>query len=230
MTGLAELVFDTADLRRFAGRLERAVLEVARDTVRDEARSLERQYENAFEAAGAGKLSRAWASAVFPKTGLSEAPTGTVFPKGKARTRGAVQAFAGGARIKSRSGDLLAIPLRAAGRRFAGRGKVPLSPREWEQRTGLELYPVKLKGKLYLATDGIAGRKTGRVAVAATQRRLAQGRAVKRLLIFILLPPFDFAQRVNLDGLNAAAQASLPRTFLNRFQARVDALEGAGGA
>ena len=227
--GFTSLVFDNAELRAFRDRAARAFLVTARDALATTGRDIEKQLEAATEAAGLGRLARAWQSTVYPKAGTAEAPTVRIWPKGKARTLGALRAYAGGATIRSRTpGQLLAIPLRAAGPRYYGRGKTPVTPQEWERRTGLRLYPVKLRGKLYLATDGVVGKKTGRVAVKGTQRRLLQGRKVERLLIFLLLPEVQVARRVDFAGIQRRGPALLAAEFSARINTLIATLnEGA---
>jgi hypothetical protein len=225
-----QLAFDTETMQRLRARVELDFLTAARAAVGTAGRLVELDLEQAYEQAGAGRLARAWNTQVYPKRGLAEAPTADVRGKGKARTLGALRAFARGARIRPKDGDqYLAIPLPAAGPRYFGRGKVAIGPEEWQRRTGLRLDVAKIGGRLYLVTQGVRSKKTGRIARKATQRRLAQGRAVERLLIFLLIDGVDFQQRVNIDAIKARG----PRYLDNAFTAEVNALlarqQGDGG-
>ena len=227
---LVELTFDPSALRQMRAEVERGFLQTARDSVHAAGRRVEKELEAAFEAAGAGKLARAWNTQVYPRRGLSEAPTADVRGKGKARTRGALLAFARGAKIKAADG-MIAIPLRAAGRRRFGRREAFAGPREWEQRTGLKLEPARIKGRLYLVTSGVQSKKRGNVLVAATRKRLDAGKATKRLLVFLLVEQVDLERRVNVDPIFARGPRYLDQEFttrVNSFIARAG--QGGGGA
>lgn len=226
---IAELAFDSSGLRKARATVQRRFLEMAKDSVADAGRRVEKELETAYAQAGLGKLARAWNSKVFPKTGLAEAPTVDVRGKGKERTRGALAGYARGGRARGKSGQYLAIPLRAAGRRFTGRGKVALTPREWERRTGLRLEPARIGGKLYLVTKGVRSKKSGLVARKATLRRLEQGRAVERLLVFLLLDEVQIEQRVSVDPIFARGPGYLEQIFTRRVNAFI-AFAGQGGA
>lgn len=229
---LVELTFDPSALRQMRAEVERGFLQTARDSVHAAGRRVEKELEAAFEAAGAGKLARAWNTQVFPRRGLSEAPTADVRGKGKARTRGALLAFARGAKIRPRGGsDYLFIPLRGAGRRYFGRQEAWANPTEWEGRNGKKLELVKLGNKLYLATQAVRSKKTGRINQAATERRIAKGRALDRVLVFLLVKQVDLEQRVNVDPIFARGPRYLDQEFttrVNSFIARAG--QGGGGA
>jgi Family of unknown function (DUF6441) len=221
-----ELVFDSAALRQLKARAERDYLQAARNAVQQAGRRVELELESAYAGAGLGKLARAWSSKVFPRSGISDAPTVDIRPKGKARTVGSIRAYARGANIKSKPGQFLAIPLRAAGPRFVGRGKQAIGPQEWQRRTGIRLSPARIGGKLYLVANAVRSKKTGRVAVKATERRLASGRATERLLVFLLLDEVKVQQRVNVDAIFARGASYLVQEFdqeVRAFAARTAA-------
>jgi hypothetical protein len=225
---IAELAFDSSGLRQMRARVAKEFLQIARDSVADAGRRVEKDLEAAYEQAGLGKLARAWNSKVYPKTGLAEAPTVDVRGKGKERTRGALAGYATGGQARGKSGQYLAIPLRAAGRRFTGRGKVALTPQEWQRRTGLRLEPARIGGKLYLVTKGVRSKKTGLVARKATLRRLEQGRAVERLLVFLLLDEVTIQKRVSVEPIFARGPAYLDEIFTRRVNGFI-AFAGQGG-
>ena len=179
------------------------IAELAFDS--DTLKKLRAQTERAF-------LLAAWNTKVYPRTGESDSPTADVRPKGKARTLGSIRAYARGATIRS-PGQMLAIPLRAAGPRYAGRGKTPIGPQEWQRRTGIKLSPARIGGKLYLVANAVRSKKTGRVAVKSTQRRLLQGRSTERLLVFLLLDELTIKRRVNIDPIFARAGSYLTSEF-----------------
>jgi hypothetical protein len=217
-SSLFELAFDSSQLQRLKAKIGRDFLTAARTAVRDAGRQVEKDLEGAYESAGLGKLARAWSSKVYPRTGLSDSPTADVRPKGKARTVGAIRAAAYGADIRAKGSDYLAIPLKAAGPRFAGRGKVPIGPQEWQRRTGLRLDVARINGKLYLVTRGVRA-KSGRIARKATLRRLEQGRKVERLLIFLLLPEVQVRKRVNIEPIFRRGSSYLNVAFAREVNA-----------
>jgi len=226
---LADLTFDTATLQRLKAQLRTQFLTVAREAVRDAGRVVEKDLERAYEGAGAGKLAKAWNSQVFPRRGLSESPTVDIRGKGKERTRGALLAFARGAKIKAAEG-MIAIPLRAAGRRRFGRREAFVGPRDWEQRTGLKLEVAKIGGKLYLVTSGVASRTTGRILLGSTRKRIEGGKATKRLLVFLLVDQVDLAERVNVDPIFARGHRVLDQVFTQKINAFIASAGQAGGA
>jgi hypothetical protein len=213
-----DVVWDSDNLRRRVAQLEADIPKAARSAVAEITREAEQALEAATRAAVGGKLWRAWKSEVFPKTGLAENPAGIVFPNGRDRTKGAITAYARGANIRARQGQFLAIPLPAAGQRFSGRGKVPLTPGEWERRTGRILRLVYRRGKpsLLVADDATIGRSG--FARAATARRTAQGRGVSTVPIFVLLPQVNVAQRFSIESTLAPFDDRLKRAFVERVR------------
>jgi hypothetical protein len=207
------VAFDSDGLKRLRAQAEKDFLTAARTAVGTAGRRVEKEAEAAYTAAGLGKLARAWNTKVYPKVGLSEAPTADVRPKGKARTIGAIRAYAEGATIRAKGGGMLAIPLRGAGARYVGRGKVAIGPQEWQRRTGIRLSPAKIGGKLYLVANAVRGKKTGIVARKATLKRLEQGRKVERVLVFLLIEEQVVQQRVDLEPIFARGAIYLEKEF-----------------
>jgi hypothetical protein len=217
---LFDVVFDSSNLRKRLQKLEQGAYITARQTIQEITRDAEKALEDVTRQGVNGKLWRAWKSEVYPTKGLSANPAGVVFPNGRDRTKGAIRAYAEGGAIRGRQGQFLAIPLPAAGVRFTGRGKVPLTPGEWERRTGRRLRLVYRRGKpsLLVADDAVIG-KSG-FARAATARRTAQGRGVSTIPIFVLLPQVNVTKRFSIPATLAPFRDQLRSEFISRFRRR----------
>ncbi len=212
------LAFDSAGLRKLQADATTAYLRAARESVRDVAKSVERDLERATEAAGLGRLAKAWNSTVYPKTGLAKAPSASIYPKGKTRTLGAILAYSKGAKIKGTRGQFLAIPLPAAGQKRIGRGGAPLTPGEWERRTGQRLRFVYRRGRpsLLVLDEGVLRGKR-RVAGINTDRRRATGRGNTTIPIFVLLPQVNVKKRFDIPSITAGAADRLAADFNGRI-------------
>lgn len=220
-----EFALDSRQLRQWRKDMETAYLNAAVDAVRETTREGEKALEAAFEGAGLGKLSKAWASEIFPRRGRAYEPAGVIFGKGRDRTDGALKAYTQGARITGKEGNWLAIPTPEAGPRRFGRAKSSITPAEWEKKTGIKLRYVKppgLAGKALLVADKVVRGKNGRGVRKATARRLKTGRDVESLVIFVLVPQVTVTRRVNTDAVLAPYAGKLKSTFLEKVRALGD--------
>lgn len=207
------LDFDTARIDRDADRLVRRYLAAGTTAVSGTTRRLEKKLEAATQSAVPGKLWRAWQSSRFPEQGPARNPVGTIWLKGGARTRGAVQFWTqpGAIRNKTGRGAFLAIPLPAAGPRGRARD---LTPGEWERAHGVWLRFVYRPGKtsLLVADSAVlSGQK--QVARPNTARRIAAGRASATIPIFVLLPEVKFRNAFSVDGMVGASEGELAQAF-----------------
>ncbi|MDX3885984.1 MAG: DUF6441 family protein [Sphingomonas sp.] len=210
------LTIDSAKLRRDADQLARAVLGAGADAVRSTTRKLERNLEEATATAIGGKLWRAWQSRAYPSAGPAQDPAGIITLKGRDRTRGAVAFFTQPGRIVGKRGQFLAIPTAAAGPRGRMRD---LTPGEWERRTGQRLRFVYRRGRpSLLVTQGVANQRTGtprpitRLRSAADQRR-GYVRYEQTMVVFVLLPAVEFANRFAIEPMINAAEGDLAMEF-----------------
>jgi hypothetical protein len=212
------LVFDSAPLRAAAARFEPDVLRAARASVTTVSRTIEKELEAATAGAGLGRLARAWQSTVYPKNGLADAPSATIYPKGKSRTIGAITAYATGVTIKGTRGQYLAIPTPAAGPRSTGRGKAPLTPGEWERRTGLRLRFIYRRNRpsLLVLDEGVLSGKTGR-ARQNTARRRQTGRGNATIVIFTLIKQVKVQKRFSVSAITANKDDRLAADFTARM-------------
>src|SRR5690606_30204593 len=136
----------------------------------------------------------------------------TIWIKGGARTRGAVQFWTQPGAVRGKRGQYLAIPLPAAGPRGRGRD---LTPGEWERANpGVRLRFVYRPGRASLLVDDdsvLSGRK--QVARRNTGRRIAAGRRSATVPIFVLLPMVNHRNAVAVDSNVDASEGELAREF-----------------
>lgn len=199
-----DLILDSPRLRAEKERLARFVLTAAKNAVGEATKGLERELEAVTKNAAGGRLWRAWASNVFPKTGLAREPSGSVYVKGGARSTGAMTFFSRSGRIKAKSGRFLAIPTPAAGSKGRGRN---LTPAEWEARTGEKLrFVYRRSGPSLLVAEGVLNtrsgtyrRLTGRRSKADERRGFRRG--VTTIVIFVLIPQVAFANRFAIEPI-----------------------------
>ncbi|WP_380873593.1 hypothetical protein ACFB49_42510 [Sphingomonas sp. DBB INV C78] len=210
------LTIDARQLRTEADKLTRAVLGVGADSVRASTRNLERKFEDVTRGAVGGKLWRAWSSEAFPRTGPAKDPAGTVFLKGGARTRGAVDFFTKPGRIVGKRGQFLAIPTAAAGPRGRARD---LTPGEWERRNGARLRFVYRRGRpsLLVLDEGVLSGK-GKIGRLNSEKRRATGRGNTTVVIFVLMPVVNFANRFAIEPMVKASEGELAREFFERVR------------
>lgn len=135
------------------------------------------------------------------------------YPKGKASLNAAalvwsnapviVGAHETGPLIRSKSGLWLAIPTAAAGRSSRG-GRI--TPREWEQRRGLQLrFVYRSRGPSLLVADG---RLNSRGIGVASRSKTGRGKAT--VPIFLLVPQVNLAKRLDLARDAERAKAAVP--------------------
>ena len=212
MSDGASFDIDERGLDKASDRMVRRYLAAGTQAVATTTRDLEQRLEAATRQAVPGKLWRAWASNAFPKQGPAKNPAGTVFVKGGDRTRGAIKFWTEPGQIRGKHGQLLAIPLPAAGK--LGRGR-DLTPDEWERRTGLTLRFVPRRGRapLLVVDDAVlSGRK--QVAKGNTAGRAKAGRGSATVPIFVLLPSVAFGNSVAIQPIIAGAKQELPGNFI----------------
>jgi hypothetical protein len=135
------------------------------------------------------------------------------YPKGKASLNAAalvwsnapiiVGAHETGPLIRSKSGLWLAIPTAAAGKSARG-GRI--SPREWEQRRGLQLrFVYRSRGPSLLVAEGrLNSRGLGVASRAKT------GRGMATVPIFLLVRQVKLAKRLDLSRSAEVAVTRIP--------------------
>ena len=158
------------------------------------------------EITGAGlgdRLARTIRSAHYPKSKASLNAAALVWSNAPI----IVGAHETGQLIRSKSGLWLAIPTAAAGKSARG-GRI--TPREWEQRRGLQLrFVYRSRGPSLLVAEGRLNTK-GR-AVAS---RSKTGRSLVTAPIFLLVPQVKLPKRLDLARETDRALDSVPRLIV----------------
>lgn len=220
MSDGADLRIDASKLDRDADRLVRRYLAAGTETVAGATRGLEKKLEAATQAAVPGRLWRAWQSSAYPTRGPAQNPAGTIWLKGGARTRGAVQFWTEPGAVRGKQGQYLAIPTPAAGSRGRmRRGEkgswTDLTPEEWERASGVKLRFVYRAGRasLLVADDAVlSGRR--QLARRNTKRRIAAGRGSATVIVFVLLPMVRHRNAFAIDPLVRDSEGEMAKLFL----------------
>lgn len=160
--------------------------------------------------AGMGqRLANTWRAVVYPSGGRqSLSPTAYLFT----RAPTIIAAYSRGATIAPVNGSAyLWIPTEnvpKGGEGFAGRY---FSPGAVEERFGEFTYIRSLTrpGVVY-ATVAAVTAKTKRGWRKASARRVASGREIKRIVMFVLVRQVRLRQRLNTDAIAAQAEAEWP--------------------
>lgn len=142
------------------------------------------------------KVANAWRGKFFPNKGDPHGPASFVWSKAPK-----IVDFFSSTRLVTPIGEAFAIPTDNVPRGPRGRR---LSPIEVEARFNTELQPVKLRsGRVGLVMEAVTARSSRRPGLrAATSRRRAQGRAVRRVLMFVLTRgPLRGRKLIDLDKL-----------------------------
>lgn len=205
-----------------AEALTTEVLAAGTRTVGDATRRLEKDFEALTRETVPGQAWRAWRSTVYPQGGKpAYDPVGTVFLNGGRRTKGMMSYWTQPGVNRATGGGWLAIPLRAAG--STGRSR-HLTPRMWEQRTGLSLriaYPGRNRatsaGWALLVTDGVLAKNKSGALKKRTRRRAQQGREKVTRAIFLLIPEQKHANRVSLAAAIQRSERYMAQSFARRI-------------
>lgn len=169
--------------------------------LRRAARGLEQDLEAATLAGGLGKLSKAWASAAYPRKGVgSLSASAQVFVKGSAHTQDAMYAFSRGATVRSKNGMFLLIPTENAPKVGLGRDRDKRLAAA-EARYG-KLRFVYRRGKTsLLVADNVRARGGKRGGFArASEKAVAAGRTAT-IVVFILVPAVRLRKRFSIQPL-----------------------------
>lgn len=197
------------DIERAAGQIITATLTAGTRAVGQATRGLEKDLEQLTKQAAGGMLWRAWKSEVRPKGGKAAyAPKGTVFVNGGSRSQGAMLYFSSQGINRPRQGAFLAFPTEHAGpRRSVGYDARNLSPSQWKQIHGVDLFEVESKNGTPVL---MASLREGEPAVP----------------IFILIPVQRFA---NKFAIAPAAERRM-KMLLANLDRRIARINRAGAA
>src|ERR1700694_881128 len=151
------------------------------------------------QVSGAGlgtRLAKTWQANVYPNSSSSLNPAGYIYSKAP----DIVDAFVRGATIVPvNGGRYLAIPTNNVPRR-PGRGTRRMTPVEVEATFNQDLFFLRGKqGRLLAFIKGVDA-KSGRGARRATSGRVKQGRTVRPILMFTMVPAVHAPKLLDLAG------------------------------
>lgn len=221
----ASFTMDASGMRRLEQEQLARISAAAEASVERVTKKAERAVEAATRASIPGKLrpSRlhlAWGSEVIRPDEFKL--FGLIRPNGKRSSRSwkTLESYAGGAMIRGRRGQSLAIPTQNAGMRFTGRGKVPLTPAEWERRTYRKLRLVAPRGKPWalLVADDVLHNRKGNARAATSRRQAKYGEAARSLVIFVLVKQVDVPKLLHLPAYVRPFKQEMKAEFLQLFE------------
>lgn len=186
--------------------------------LRRTARGLEQDLEAATLAGGLGKLSKAWASAAYPRKGVgSLSASAEVFVKGSVHTKDAMYAFSHGTTVRSKNGMFLLIPTENAPKVGLGRDRDKRLAAA-EARYG-KLRFVYRRGKTsLLVADNVRARGGKRGGFArASEKAVAAGRTAT-IVVFILVPVARLRKRFSIPPLEAKWRNQIPALIASEYQ------------
>lgn len=220
------LEIDQKEVERLAQTALTHVLTAARLSIRGQTKALERDLEQATQAAVPGRLYKAWGSASYPKANVnSYSPAGEIFANGGARTKGAITYWTQAGVNKAKSGQYLAVPTKFAGQRPRSG---TMTPGEWERRNGIRLHFVYRGGgkpSLLMARRVIFGAN-GVGVRAVTVKRIKGKRyanadfspaKTQDVPIFVLIPLQRFANKFSIAPIIARRERMLVEDFEGRM-------------
>lgn len=214
-------------------RLELAALEATDKAAKVAVRSI----RQAMAGAGLGRLGNGLGAASDLSSGRGihrrEAggwsASGVVFVRSRSdRTRGAIEAYTGGADIAPKRGRWLWIATPDLQRVAGGKGKRQrVTPGNWDnlgldRRIGPLVLLKSVNGYPLLAVKGAGVAATGATGSARSLTKRGQARRgqVKRelLIAFVAIPRTSRAARVDVNAILRSVQADLPRLAAAAFE------------
>lgn len=168
------------------------------------------------------RMANTWRSEVYPVS----APTRTLNPAGliKSNASEIVGAFDPGSIIAPNGGRYLAIPTANVPKR---RGGSPITPGELQFQFGQRLRLVKGSGDTLLLVLSAVAAKNKKGWRRATARRLAQGRNVQDVVMFILVRQVRLKKTLDWRRILARAEVEFPRAIAQAVRSAVNATQGA---
>lgn len=222
--------------REFSLSIDRTLELAALEATDKAARIAVRSIREAFESAALGRLGNALGAASDLSSGRGVhrkgdgfSASGIVFVRSRSeRTRGAIEAYTGGADIKPIRGRWLWVPTDDLQRVAGGKGRRKrITPENWDNlglntRIGPLVLMRSVNGSPLLAVEGAGVSLTGAKGSARSLKKNGQARRgqVKRelLVCFIAIPRTSRAARVNVNSIISGVQADLPRLFAEAFE------------
>lgn len=170
-------------------------------------------------AAGLGsRLANTWRSDVYPRSRRSVNPSGYIW----SNAPDIIDSFSRGATIVPLAGRrFLAIPTdavpRARGRRGSSRR---MTPEQVENAFNADLFFKRGRNGRVLAFINVVRARRGRGFRQATKGRVAQGRELEQVLMFVLVPTARLPKLLDLNAVGERWAAAFDAAFTRRLAAR----------
>jgi len=186
--------------------------------LRRAARGLELDLEQAAQNGGLGRLSRAWASAAYPRKGVgSLSASAEVYVKGSKHTQDAMYAFSHAATVRARNGLFLLVPTENAPKVGLGRDRDKRLAAA-EARYG-KLRFVYRRGKpSLLVADNVRARGGKRGGFARASVRATAAGNVATIVVFILVPLVNLKKRFSVGPLEQKWRGQIPALIASEYQ------------
>lgn len=157
------------------------VFSVVDDAVRDGGDGLKAELRSHTADALGGRVANSWRGKYFANQGDARGPAAFIWSKAPR-----IIDFFSADKVVTPIGQAFAVPTASVPKGPRGRRMTPI---EVEARFNAELQPVRLKsGNIGLFIDVISARSGRRPGLrAATKGRRAQGRAARKVLMFVLI-------------------------------------------
>lgn len=207
------------DLRALMNDIEGDIAEASTLAMRDTTYKALRELREQVVNSGMGqRLANTWRDRVYPEKRRSMTPSGYIW----SNAPDIVDAFSRGAQIMPLGGKrFLAIPTdnvpNARGRRGATRR---MTPEQVETSFNQDLFFKRGRGGRVLAFVSAIGARNGRGFRRATPGRLAQGRALKPILMFVLVPTVRLPKLLDINGVAERWAANFEARFTARLGAK----------
>jgi hypothetical protein len=214
------------DFRKLADGFGRDIATAATEAMRETTPGALAEIREQTTDAGMGqRMANTWRGRVYPDKGASRhslEPAGYIW----SRAPDIADAFARGATIRPLGGRrFLWIPTEAvpvARGRYTGSGRIkrlPMTPEEVETAYDQDLFYRRGRQGRVLAFVNVVRSKNQRAWRQGTKRRLAQGRALEQILMFVLVPQVKMPRLFDLDGVARRWAARYDVAFGARLEA-----------
>ncbi|MGN6270866.1 MAG: DUF6441 family protein [Sphingomonas sp.] len=188
------------DFHKVVDGVEGDIAEASTGAMRDTTPQAQEEFRAQTREAGLGNgVANAWRDEVYPTSAKSVTPTGYIWSNAPE----IIEAFAKGAAIVPVNGSkYLAIPTKNVPRAL-GRRRKKMTPLEVEIAFNQDLLVRPGKHGHLLAFVNVVRSRNDRAWRQGTKRRVAQGRAVRLVLMFTLVSTVQLARLLDLDAVAA---------------------------
>nr|WP_281375421.1 DUF6441 family protein [Sphingomonas jinjuensis] len=200
-------------LSNFEGEIAGAATEAMRETMPLAKQELRDQ----ITSSGLGqRLANTWRGNVYPQSRRSVNPAGYIY----SNAPDIVDAFSRGATIRPLAGRrFLAIPTNNVPQTRARGARKQMTPEEVQLAFNQDLFFKRgPNGRVYAFVNAVQSRNR-KSFKPSTKGRLAQGRAEKPVLMFVMVPAVRLPKLLDLDAVAAKWTSRFEASFAQRVEA-----------